>query len=321
MTSQYLKVGIGDSVTFKVGKTERTLPISGKIRHPFVPPPDFGGPAYFFANGAGMERFGIPDGKFGAMLIRVTPYSVEHAKEVGTAIKDHLAKQGIGVAVTFYQDPNKHWGRFYVEGITLVLQVLAVISLLASVVLVLNTLTALITQQTNQIGILKAIGGTTSTIIKVYLTGVLAYGLLALLISLPLGMLVAFGMSQWFLNEFNIDYNTFQFSTQAVILSVLSAILVPLIAALWPVLSGAAHHRARGDRQLRSGRRLWRRLARPPGRAHRTAVAALALCHGVGQHVPPQSAAGSDATGVDHGRHHVPGGDEPLDLDHGHAQL
>jgi len=240
LTSQYLKVGMGDSVTFKVGKTERALPISGLIRHPFVAPPDFGGPAYFFTNGAGMERFDIPEGKYGAMLIRVKPYSVEHAKEVASDIKDHLAKQGIGVAVTFFQDPNKHWGRMFVEGITVVMQVLAVISLIASVVLVLNTLTALITQQIDQIGILKAIGGTSSTIIKVYLTGVLAYGLLALLISLPLGMFVAFAITQWFLNLFNIDYNTFQFSTQAVVLSVLSALLVPLLAALWPVLSGAA---------------------------------------------------------------------------------
>ncbi len=240
LSSQYFKVGLGDSITFKVGKTERTLPISGKIRHPFVPPPNFGGPAHFFTNGAGMERFGIPEGQYGAMLIRVKPYSVEHAKEVASEIKDHLGKQNLGVAVTFFQDPNKHWGRFYVEGITVVMQVLAVISLIASVVLILNTLTALITQQIDQIGILKAIGGTSSIIIRVYLTGVLAYGLLALLISLPLGMLVAFGISQWFLNEFNIDYNTFQFSTSAVILSAISALIVPLLAALWPVLSGAA---------------------------------------------------------------------------------
>ena len=240
LTSQYLKVGLGDSVTFKVGKTERTLPISGKIRHPFVPPPDYGGPAYFFTNGAGMERFEIPEGRYGAMLIRVKPYSVEHAKQVASDIKDHLAKQNIGVAVTFFQDPNKHWGRFYVEGITVVMQVLAVISLIASVVLILNTLTALITQQTDQIGILKAIGGTSSTIIQVYLTGVLAYGLLALLISLPLGMFVASGMTQWFLNLFNIDYNAFQFSPLAVGLSAISALIVPLLAALWPVLSGAA---------------------------------------------------------------------------------
>ena len=55
------------------------------------------------------------------------------------AIKDRLGKQGIGVGATLYQDPEKHWGRVFVEGITMVLQVLAVISLLMSVVLVLNT--------------------------------------------------------------------------------------------------------------------------------------------------------------------------------------
>jgi putative ABC transport system permease protein len=216
------------------------LPISGKVRYPFVPPPQFGGEAFFFVSGPGMERFDVPDGRFGTLLLQVKPYSLDYAKEVASSIKDHLAKQGITVGATIYQNPDKHWGRMFVEGITLVLQVLAVISLLSSIVLILNTLTALVTQQTDQIGILKAIGGRSSTILKVYLTGVLVYGLLALVIALPLGMLVAFGMSQWFLNLFNIDYEVFRFSNVAVILSVLSAVAVPLVAALVPVLNGAA---------------------------------------------------------------------------------
>jgi FtsX-like permease family len=83
------------------------------------------------------------------------------------------------------QNPTRHWARAFIEGVTLVLQVLAVVSLLLSGVLVLNTLMALITQQTNQIGILKAIGGTSSTVLKVYLSGVLVYGALALVLSLP----------------------------------------------------------------------------------------------------------------------------------------
>jgi len=240
LTSQYLKVGVGDSIIFKIGKTERALPISGLIRHPFVPPPDFGGPPYIFVNGEGMERFGIPNGRYGSMLMRVTPYSVDHAKQVASDIKDHLARQGIGVAVTLLQDPNKHWGRMFVEGITVVLQVLAVISLITSVVLVLNTLTALITQQTDQIGIIKAIGGTSSTILRVYLAGVLVYGILSMVVAVPLGMLLAFGMSKWFLNLFNIDLTQFQFSPLALTLSILSAIAVPLLAALSPVLKGAA---------------------------------------------------------------------------------
>jgi putative ABC transport system permease protein len=240
LSSQYFKVDIGDKVIFKIGNTEKSLPISGKIRHPFVPPPQFNGPAYFFVNGAGLERFGVPDGEFGALLIRVTPYSADHAKEVATAIKDRLAKEKISISGTVYQDPQKHWGRMYVEGITVVMQVLAVVSLFLSVVLVFNTLSALITQQTNQIGMIKAIGGRSTTIMQVYLATVLAYGLLALLISLPLGMFLAFGITQSFLNLFNIDYVTFRVSSQAIVLQVLAATAVPLLAGLIPVLQGAA---------------------------------------------------------------------------------
>jgi putative ABC transport system permease protein len=240
LSSQYYGVAIGDKVIFEIDKKERLMPVTGKVRHPFVPPPQFGGQAVFFMDAQGFERFDVPEGQFGALYIRVTPYSADFAKEVATQIKDHLGKQGVGVAATIYQDPDKHWGRIFVEGITVVLRVLAVVSLFMSVILVLNTLTALITQQTNQIGIIKAIGGTTGDIVKVYLAGVLVYGFLALFIALPLGAYLSFGLTQWFLNLFNIDYNAFQVSKDATILQVAAAIVVPLLAALWPVLGGAA---------------------------------------------------------------------------------
>ncbi|MBE7550798.1 MAG: FtsX-like permease family protein [Anaerolineales bacterium] len=239
LSSQFYGIDIGDKVIFELDGMDRALPITNKIRHPFVPPPQFGGDAVFFVNAQGLERFEIPEGEFGNLKVRVKPYSLELAKEVASEMKDRLAKEDIGVAVTFYQDPEEHWGRFFVEGLNLVLQVLAVISVFSSVVLVLNTLTALITQQTDQIGIIKAIGGKTGDVMKVYLAGVLVYGLLALLIALPLGALLAFGITQWFLNLFNIDYEIFQISTRALIYQLLAAIVAPLIVALWPILGGA----------------------------------------------------------------------------------
>ncbi len=239
LSSQYYGIDIGDKVIFELDGTDRALPITSKIRHPFVPPPQFGGDAVFFVNAQGMERFEIPEGEFGNLKVRVKPYSLELAQKAASEIKDRLGKEGIGVAVTFYQDPEEHWGRFFVEGLNLVLQVLAVISVFSSVVLVLNTLTALITQQTNQIGIIKAIGGKTGDIMKVYLAGVLVYGVLAMLVALPLGAYLAFGITQWWLNLFNIDYEVFQISTRAVVYQFLAAVAAPLIVALWPILSGA----------------------------------------------------------------------------------
>ncbi|MCZ7669129.1 MAG: ABC transporter permease [Chloroflexi bacterium] len=219
--------------------TDRAFPVVGKVRHPFVPPPDFGGNAYFFVDAAGLARFGLPEGRFTQFLVRVEPYSEDYARDRAAAIKAQLAKQNLGIAVTIFQDPDEHWGRPFIAGITLVLQILAVVSLLTSVIIVANTMTAIITQQIDQIGIIKAIGGTSHVIIKAYLVSVLIYGFLALMVALPTGMIAAYEGSKWFLGIFNIDYETFQFSTTAVILQILAALLAPLLAALWPVLSGA----------------------------------------------------------------------------------
>jgi len=239
MAGQFLNVGVGDSVIFKINEKERTFPITGLIRHPFVPPPQFQDLAVFFMNGDGMERLDIPAGKFGSFYVRVTPYSADYAKEVATEIKSKLAKQDIRVVAFVYEDPNKHWGRQFLDGMTLIQKILALICVLISAVLVYNTLSNLITQQINQIGIIKAIGGRTQTIIGIYMANALVYGILALIIALPLGAVVASKITQVFLGLFNIDYTKFEISRDAVIFQILSAILAPLLAGLPPVLQGS----------------------------------------------------------------------------------
>jgi putative ABC transport system permease protein len=110
---------------------------------------------------------------------------------------------------------------------------------LMSVILVYNTLSNLITQQTNQIGILKAIGARRGTIVGAYLVNAFIYGFLALLIAVPLGAAVAYGVSRYFLDLFNIDYNQFRVSTPALVSQVLIALAAPLLAGLVPILQGA----------------------------------------------------------------------------------
>jgi putative ABC transport system permease protein len=237
--SAYYGIELGDNVIFELDKTDRALTVSGKIRHPFVPPPSFGGEPRFFVDAQGLERFNIPAGEFNQLLVRVEPYSPELAREIASEIKNNLGKENIRVGGVIYQDPDEHWGRLFVEGFNFVLQILAVISLFMSVILVTNTMTAFITAQVNQIGIIKAVGGRTGLIIQIYLATVFVYGLLALLISLLPGAWVAFTLTQTFLNLFNIDYDVFQLSIPALIWQVVAALLIPLLAALRPVLSGA----------------------------------------------------------------------------------
>ncbi|HTP02496.1 MAG TPA: FtsX-like permease family protein [Anaerolineales bacterium] len=240
MAAQANHLGIGSSIILKVGDQERTLKFTSFIRHPFVPPPQFEDLAFLFMSGQGLERYGIPNGDFNSIYVRVTPYSADYAKEVATAIKDKLAKQDLRVVAFTYQDPNRHWGRAFMDGFVLVQEMLAILCVLMSVILVYNTLSNLITQQTNQIGILKAIGARRGTIVGVYLVNAFIYGFLALLIAVPLGAAVAFGVSRYFLDLFNIDYNQFRFSNTALVAQVICALAAPLLAGLVPILQGAS---------------------------------------------------------------------------------
>ena len=239
-TSQaYYGLDIGDKVYLDLETTDRQFEITGRVRHPFVPPPDFGGDTHFIVSDDVIARFGLPKGQFTQLLIQIENHSDEYARDRMAAVRDHLAKQGVGVMIAIFQEPEEHWGRPFMLGMTFVLRVLAVLALLTSVILVINTMTAVITQQVDQIGIIKAIGGRSSDITKVYLAGVAVYGFLALIVALPLGMGMAFGASQALLNIFNIDYETFAFSNRAVLFQVLAALVAPMVAALGPVLRGA----------------------------------------------------------------------------------
>ncbi len=240
MAAQFNKVGIGDAVTIKLEDNVRTFPITSLIRHPFVPPPQFQDLSFFFMSSQALERFDIPDGKYGSLFVRVTPYSRDYAREVAASIKQKLARQNIGIGGTVYEDPERHWGRDMIDGFVLVQELLAVISVIMGAVLIYNTLTNIITQQTDQIGILKAIGSSKATVIRIYLLTALIYGGIALVIALPLGSVLAFGFSQYFLNLFNIDFNEFQFSNRALLYQVLAALLTPLLSGLVPVLQGAS---------------------------------------------------------------------------------
>lgn len=236
--SDHFNINIGDKVIFELEQTNRALEVSGRIRHPFVPPPAFGGEARFFVDAHGAERFGIKKGAYGQLLVQVEPYSQALAEQVASDIKQRLAKLHVGVAAVVYQSPHKHWGRMFVEGFNVVLQLLAVVSLFVSGILVTNTFTALITAQINQIGMIKAIGGSSWVIFKVYLAGVIIYGTLAFLVAVLPSAYLAYLLTKLFLNLFNIDYELFTVSWLAIGLQAGAALLTPIVAASIPIMKG-----------------------------------------------------------------------------------
>ncbi len=230
----------GDRVELNYDQGVLPLMISGIVRHPFIKPPKFGGQAHFFIDSAALQDFKLKPGSFRQLLVQIkAPYSVEQARGVAQQIKTLLASRGIDVNVSLLQDPQRHWGRPFVAGIDQVLQWLALVSLLLASVLIVNSVSAHINQQSDQIGVMKALGASLWTIARLYYVEVLVVALLAILLAVLPSLALAHFSACRLLALFNIDCGGFDYAPQALLIMLVGGLLVPLLAASWPIVRGA----------------------------------------------------------------------------------
>jgi putative ABC transport system permease protein len=162
----------------------------------------------------------------------------DHIKAIAGQVQNKIEKSGRLVFGTDIPVPGKHPVDSFIQPLILLLGVIGFFALLLSGFLVINTIGALLTQQTRQIGVMKSIGARSRDIVGMYLVTVLAFGILSLFVSVPLGVLGAWGLSNFFAGLFNFDITSVSVPPMVLALQVTAGLLVPLLAALAPVLTG-----------------------------------------------------------------------------------
>jgi putative ABC transport system permease protein len=141
--------------------------------------------------------------------------------------------------------------------------------------LIINTLSAMLAQQLRQIGVMKLVGSRTHQILGMYLTLITIYGVIALALAAPAGALAGYGVASFIAALTGAVLGGFRVIPLAILVQALIAILVPLGAGLFPVLSGAktsvqhaisdfrpAERAGRNDFMIRGGR-WFRWISRP----------------------------------------------------------
>ena len=240
MSSEHFDLPIGTTIVVNVGRRERHLPIEGIVRHPYTAPPQIGmGNATFCTTPEMVAWLTGQEEGFDTLNVRLESFSQEAAEEAGERINDRLERAGVGVGYWDIVDPKVHWGQEMMDAVFLILGVLGGLSLGLSGFLVINVMNATVVQQVWQIGVMKVVGATSGRVVRIYLTTASVYGLLSLLLAVPLGAGVAHLLATWMLDMFNIIVRNFQVMPAAVGLQVAMAVAVPLLAALVPVIGGA----------------------------------------------------------------------------------
>jgi putative ABC transport system permease protein len=234
----------GAPVYIRVDNRELLITIGGVIYDQMVQPPSFGGSLQFYTT---REQFGHLTGSenFTNILASTGAYEPVQANAIADEMQDKLERQGIesgGFAPVIgggrVADPARHFFQDPLDGLFFIMGFMAIIALILGLFLVYNTITALINRQINQIGILKAIGAGAPAIFLVYLTLVFTYGVLALLIAVPLSALAARSLGDYLMAAFNAE-GAFELSPLAVQAQVIIALLAPVLASLGPLWTGS----------------------------------------------------------------------------------
>ncbi len=172
------------------------------------------------------------------IAVAENPKDEQHVRAIAQSAADKMERSGLLVFATIVFNPGEHPTTFVVEALLSLLGGLGVLTVLLSGFLVVNTISALLSQHIQQIGIMKAVGARREQIAGLYLVLVLSFGLLALLIAAPLAAIAGYALASGFAEFLNFDPSEFQIVPTALLLEILVALLIPLLAALAPVFSG-----------------------------------------------------------------------------------
>lgn len=259
MGIDYVGAQIGDRITVELpDNTQREFTITGTMHYPQRPSPAIMGVTYAAVTPAGMEYLG------GSYLFTELHVRVEGARPGEEGNREHVAAIMAGVEDRVERSGRTVFnttiiGKSIIESIintaVMIIGAFGWIILLLSGFLVINTVSALIAQQINQIGIMKLIGASRLQMVAMYVTLVLVYGTMAFLIGIPLAVTTArFLMTDLVEGLMNLRSDSYDLPFYIYAVMVGIGVLIPLIAGLVPVWQGTriSTYRALNDNGIQS---------------------------------------------------------------------
>jgi putative ABC transport system permease protein len=185
---EILELEIGDTVALQRtgGAPTFYLRVSGFVQVPEVLDPTVANRATAFVPAIEARRF---EGRQYNNFLMVRFEDPRRASESAADLSRLLNRRGIGTGSSTIRDPNVFTGSRELETLLVLLRVFSIIGLALSGFLVINTIAAIMVEETRQIGIIKAVGGRRRDMILGYLTFASAIGLAAAILGLGLGLI------------------------------------------------------------------------------------------------------------------------------------
>ncbi|GAB4502393.1 MAG: FtsX-like permease family protein [Anaerolineales bacterium] len=234
-------LAIGDDLVFELPDGSlKSLKVVGIVQDPTTGADDFLAPPFVYVTMSTLPSLQQPD-LFNRVYATVSQGKNDeaHIRAAAADLGDRIKRNGKDVFRTRTALTNQHPLASTVNAILGILLALGILIVFLSSSLIANTLAALLNQHLRHIGVMKLIGGRANQIFGMYLALILAFGLLALLIAVPLGGQGAYGLALFIADKLGFSLLGYRIVPLAFIIQILIGIFVPLLAGLIPVRSGS----------------------------------------------------------------------------------
>ncbi|HQX01430.1 MAG TPA: ABC transporter permease, partial [Anaerolineales bacterium] len=237
----HIDVKVGDTVEFQLQDGSlKTMKVVGVVQDTAMGAGDFLASPYGYISMDTLQYLQQPDSYNRAYVtVGAGGDDISYIREVGAELKDKLEKNGTLVVRTRYAMTHEHPLASTVNAILGILLALGILIVFLSSSLIANTLSALLTQHLRHIGVIKLVGGRRTQVLVMYLALIMAFGVLALLIAVPLGGQGAYGLSLFISSQLNFNILGYRIVPMALGIQIAVGLLVPLVAGLAPVINGS----------------------------------------------------------------------------------
>ncbi len=216
---------------------QRHMRIAGLAHDPAQLPAQIDGTPYGYISFETLKWLGKDYGFSELYVVAKDRGNKEFAQQVVNEVKDRAERNGLTIPIMTTAEPGQLPLDDILQAVLLLMGILGLLSLLLSMFLIVNTVSALLAQQRRQIGVMKAVGAQTRQIMGMYLGMVLIYGLIALVLAIPLSIVGARGLSQVMAAYFNFDLVDLSVPVGTIVLQIVVGLLVPVLASLPPFLA------------------------------------------------------------------------------------
>ncbi len=239
-----LQVGhanLGDTVNVKLPSgAQGALNISGLVHDPGQAPGWMDAAMYGYISPQTLAML-TSDVALGELKILVADQPLNEAAIRSTAqqLAAALEREGVRVSRISVPPPGSHPHQSQMNALLLLLSVFGALTLLLAGVLTANMVSALLTQQVRQIGMLKAIGTRSPQVMVMYAGLVFVLSALALLLALPLGVIASRAAARSIAGILNFEITSNAVPAWVFAAQIVAGLCVPLLVALWPIYRGS----------------------------------------------------------------------------------